>query len=252
MEAAAPRAIRERRTWVLVAVVFAPLALLPFLPPIAQDPQYHAFADARRFFGVPNFLNVASNAPFLVIGIAGIVLCLSRRLHGAALSWLVFFAGVTLVTFGSGWYHWDPRDATLVWDRIPMTIAFMALFVALLTEHGAAAGERRLLALAIAVGVGSVAWWQISGDLKLYGWVQFAPFVAIVALLFLYPRPYTGRYWLAYGFAFYVLAKVAEFTDGRIYEATTHAISGHSLKHLLAAGAPLCVYLMLRNRRAVG
>jgi hypothetical protein len=244
-------AIRNRRTWILIAVVFAPLAALPFLPPVGQDPHYHAFADARGFFGVPNFLNVASNAPFLAIGIAGIALCLSRRLHGAALSWLVFFAGVTLVTFGSGGYHWDPRDPTLVWDRIPMTIGFMALFVALLTEHGAATGERRLLAVAIAVGIASVAWWRLSGDLKLYGWVQFSPFVAIVALLVLYPRPYTGRYWLAYGFAFYALAKVAEFSDARIFEATAHAISGHTLKHLLAAGAPLCIYFMLRNRRVV-
>ena len=39
---------------------------LGFLPPIAQDPLYHAFADQRALLGVPHFWNVVSNLPFVL------------------------------------------------------------------------------------------------------------------------------------------------------------------------------------------
>ena len=252
MEAAANKPRRSARAWALVAILFVPLALLPLLPPIVQPAGYHAFADSRALLGLPSFLNVASNAAFLAVGAAGIVLCLRRRVEGAALSWLTFFAGVALISAGSSWYHLQADDDTLVWDRLPMAIAFMALFVALLVEHLAAAPERRLLPVAIVVGIGSVIWWRVTGDLKLYGWVQIAPFAAIATLLATYPARYTRRGWLALGLVCYALAKTAEFADAAIYEATAHAISGHTLKHLLGALAPLCVYRMLVTRRRAG
>jgi hypothetical protein len=244
---------RERaRAWTLFAVLFVPLALLPLLPPIVQPAGYHTFADSRALFGVPSFLNVLSNAAFLVVGIAGIVLSLRRRVEGAALSWLTFFAGVALIAAGSSWYHLRPDDDTLVWDRLPMTVAFTALFVALVVEHVEAKLERTLLPIAIVVGVASVIWWRVTGDLKLYGWVQIAPFVAIATLLATYPARYTGRGWLAVGLICYALAKATEFADAAIYEATAHALSGHTVKHFLGALAPLCVYRMLATRRRAG
>src|SRR4051812_19116959 len=153
------------RAWALVAALVLPLLALPLLPPVAQDPNYHHFADARGAFGIPNFGNVASNAAFLVIGLLGIRFCLRRRADShilmipGPLSWLTVFAGVTLVAFGSSYYHLQPNDDTLVWDRLPMTIAFMALFSALLMEHLDFRRERALLALLISTGVASVIWW---------------------------------------------------------------------------------------------
>jgi hypothetical protein len=252
MEAAVSRTAGNRRTLLLIAVVFGPLALLPLLPPFEQPAQYHAFADARAYLGIPGFLNVVSNAAFLVVGVAGLDLCLRRKTGGAALSWLTFFVGVTIVAFGSTYYHWGPDDATLFWDRLPMTIAFVALFIAVLIEHGTVSAERKLLAVALVVGVFSVAWWRLTGDLKLYGWVQFAPFAAITLVLAMYPGRYSGRWWLALGFLFYALAKATELTDAWLFEATSRTISGHTLKHLLAALAPMCVYWMLRTRRRIG
>ena len=247
MEAAAPRS--NKRLWALIAVLFVPLALLPLLPPIVQPDGYHAFVDSRGFLGVPSFLNVVSNVAFLAVGIAGIVLCLRRKVDGAGASWLTFFGGIALIAAGSTWYHLNPDDDTLVWDRLPMTVAFMALFVALLAEHVAAPLERRLLPVALLVGAASVVWWRVTGDLKPYGWVQIAPFAAIAMLLATYPARYTGRRWLAFGLICYAAAKVTEFADAGIFEATAHAISGHTLKHLLGALAPLCVYRMLATRR---
>jgi hypothetical protein len=94
-----------------------------------------------------------------------------------------------------------------------------------------------------------VAWWRYTGDLRLYVWVQFAPLLAIVFTLSAFPARYTHRAYLLYGFACYALAKVAEFADADVYGLTSGIVSGHSIKHVLAAGAPFCVYLMLSRRK---
>ena len=244
-------ATRHWREWALAAVVLAPLALILARQPMPQDLKYHALVDTRTYFGIPNFLDVASNIPFLLLGAAGLVLCSGTTATGAARSWTVFFLGVALVFFGSAYYHWSPTNATLVWDRVPMTIAFMGLFTALVSEHAAAGIERALLAPAVAVGLASVAWWTYTGDLRIYYWVQAAPLLAIVFVLIAYSGRYTLRMYLAYGLLSYVLAKAAEFHDRELYTLTSHVMSGHTLKHLLAALAILFVYLMLRWRRNI-
>jgi hypothetical protein len=241
----------QRREWALVLAMLVPLALMMTLDPIRQDPAYHLFADARSYCGVPNFVNAVSNIAFLVVGAAGAIFCLRRPLPGAALSWTVFFLGVAFVFLGSGYYHWTPDNRTLVWDRMPMTIAFMGLFAGLLAEHMGARIERALLAPAIAVGISSVAWWAYSDDLRIYVWVQFAPLIAIPIVLAAYEAQYTHRRYLMYGLAFYLLAKAAEFYDREVFALTAQAISGHSLKHLLSAVAPYCVLRMLQRRRPV-
>ena len=236
----------------LVLLVLGPLAwlMIGHGAPILQDRGYHLFADARSCFGVANFGNVASNLLFLLTGIAGVRWCWHHH-SGARRSWLVFFCGVALVFFGSAYYHGAPDDNTLVWDRLPMTVAFMGLFAALISEHLGAKLETRLLAAALAIGVFSVYWWQYSGDLRIYIWVQGAPLLAIPYVIAAFPGRYTLRLYLLYGVGLYALAKVAELFDHEIYAATAGAISGHSVKHLLAALAVLCVLQMLRRRQSL-
>lgn len=234
----------------LLLLVLAPLLYLMLLHggPIAQDPGYHVFADARTCLGMPNFGNVASNILFLAVGVAGMLRIHRHPDAGARLSWTVFFIGVALVFLGSGYYHHAPGDDSLVWDRLPMTLAFMGLFAALVAEHLSPKLERPVLACAIAVGIASVIIWKLTDDLRLYIWVQVAPFLAIVFLAAFYPGRFTHRHYLLYGVGFYALAKAAEYHDHGIYAATSAAISGHSLKHLLAAAGVFCVYLMLKRR----
>lgn len=236
----------------LVLLVLGPLAWLMFVygEPIPQDPDYHAFADVRTFLGVANFANVVSNALFLLVGLAGAAHCWRRR-SGAWRSWLVFFVGVALVFFGSAYYHLDPNDDTLVWDRLPMTVAFMALFAALVSEHLQARLELPLLAAALATGIFSVFWWHFSGDLRVYVWVQFGPLLAIPYMVAAFPGRYTLRYYLLYGVGFYALSKITEWLDHEIFAATATVISGHSAKHLFAALAALSVLRMLQKRQSL-
>jgi len=235
----------------LVLLIAAPLLFLLFVygKPIAQDRGYHLFADTRTCLGLRNFGNVASNIAFLLVGAAGTLWCFRNPAVQAVRSWTVFFLGVALVFFGSGYYHYAPGDESLVWDRLPMTVAFMGLFAALLSEQLGAAFERMLLIPAVLVGIASVVWWKVSDDLRVYVWVQFTPLLVIPYVVAVFRGHYTHRHYLLYGVGLYALAKVAEYYDQNIYALGSSVISGHTLKHLVAAAAPFSVYLMLRRRR---
>ncbi|MGA8954423.1 MAG: hypothetical protein WB503_03410, partial [Pseudolabrys sp.] len=101
---------------VLLALMAASLVGLLLLPAIAQDQSYHEFADQRTLFGIPNFWNVVSNFPFVAIGAVG----LWQFRRNPAID--VLFLGILLTGFGSAYYHLDPNDRTLFWDRLPMAI----------------------------------------------------------------------------------------------------------------------------------
>ncbi|HEY0338432.1 MAG TPA: hypothetical protein VGC70_13905 [Burkholderiales bacterium] len=108
--------------------------------PIHQDQGYHRFADARAFLGMENAADVLSNLPFLVIGAMGLVLLWrsreTRLISGdESRAYWVLFGAVMLTGVGSSYYHVAPDDARLVWDRLPIAIAFMALLSAVIAER---------------------------------------------------------------------------------------------------------------------
>jgi len=238
-----------RRAYLLVLLPIMALAAVMALPPIAQDPMYHVFADRRGLLGISSFLNVITNLAFLAVGIAGIGLC-ARRQHGleAHWAWMACFTGVALVSLGSGYYHLAPNNDTLVWDRLPMSVGFMALSVAVLSEYVNPRLEKYLLAPAIVLGLASVIYWHYTDDLRLYVLVQFLPLLLLPVVLLLYNRPGQERGYLLAALAIYIVSKLAEYYDRAVFGWTGEIISGHSLKHLLAATALLVVYGMLRRR----
>ena len=232
--------------WPLIALGPGSLVLLfAFVPPLTQDLAYHAFADDRALFGVPNAQDVASNLPFLFVGLYGIGVCLRRR---AGAAWTTLFAGVSCVSAGSAWYHLAPDNATLVWDRLPMTVGFMGLFAALLTEY-VDTRLRHALLPCVAIGAGSVFWWAAADDLRLYAWVQFMPLAVLALLLWRYQPGFSHTHLLLAGLGAYVAAKVAEHFDAALYGLLGGVLSGHTLKHLLAGCACLLLAEMVRRRQ---
>lgn len=243
------------KSCLLVGMVLMAIIGVLLLDRIPQDLAYHAFADQRAFAGIPNLFDVLSNLPFLVVGLAGIYslsgqqLQLDRELRPAV---VVFFLGVVLTAFGSAFYHLQPDNATLVWDRLPMTLAFMGLVAFVIGEYVRIDFGRALLWPLLVLGVGSVVWWQYtekigSGDLRFYGLVQFLPMLLLPLVLLLYPPRWsrgTG-YWIVG--SWYLLAKLLEFFDRTIFDLTG-LISGHTLKHLAAAMAAWWLLRMLRRR----
>lgn len=217
------------------AVVVAIVGFFALVEAIPQDPAYHRFVDTREFFGIANFFNVMSNLPFLFAGGWGLAI-VARR--GFDLPFGVFFAGVTLTAFGSGWYHLEPNNLTLTWDRLPMTIAFAGLAAAIVADYFSRPAATPLLYAFLVAGVSSVFYWrwtemQGAGDLRAYAVAQFLPMLAIpIVLLRLGARsPLTRYYWYMIGW--YLLAKVFEFFDAALYAG--EILSGHTLKHIAAA-----------------
>lgn len=245
---------------VLPVVIFL---IASSLPRIAQPLWYHHFADQRSLLGIHHFGDVASNLPFAVIGIWGFAFLLRARHDSAArrfsdsreiMPYLFFFAGLVLTAFGSSWYHLAPDNQRLVWDRLPMAITFMSLVAAIIADRIHLRLGLWLLPVLLCVGIGSVVQWNFSeargqGDLRFYAAVQ-AYSGAVLMLAFLLPGRYTrdSDLWLVLGF--YVLAKVLESLDGQIFSAL-HVVSGHTLKHLAAAGSGYCVLRMIQKRRVL-
>jgi len=227
-------------------------------PAIPQDLAFHRFADQRLLLGVPHFWNVVSNLPFVFVGAAGLWFVQRQAPVGTGGTFLTgderrpyfwFFIGVGLTGFGSAYYHWHPTNPRLVWDRLPMALAFMGLFAAILGERIGPRVGSRLLGPLLLIGLASVLWWNQSDDLRLYYLVQFYPMAAIPFLLVLFPPRYTGTAWLFAALACYVLAKLCENPwDRTIYEAG-HWLSGHTIKHLLAALGAYCILRLLQTRR---
>jgi hypothetical protein len=222
------------------------------LPPIVQDPAYHRFADGRTLLGIPNFWNVASNLPFLLVALYGLRGLASRSAFLDAWerrAYAIFLFGIALVAFGSGYYHAWPSDATLVWDRLPMTIAFMSLLASVIGERISPRGGRLLLWPLLALGIASVVWWKATGDLRFYAFVQFYPMLALPLMLALYPARYDRGGGLLALAAFYVLAKLLEGFDRPL--AGVIATGGHPWKHLAAAAGVFCYVFAIARRRPI-
>lgn len=244
-----PDTSRRWRFLAIAAVVAGSLVVVLGMGRIPQNQAYHQFADGRPLFGIPNFGDVFSNIGFLMAGIAGLAVTFSRRLGAMQRAWFVTFAGIALVGIASAYYHWEPNDYTLVWDRMSLTVGFTGLFVALLGEYlDEALGH--LLWPAVILGVGSVLYWHWTDDLRLYYWVQAVPLLTVPFLMLLFPAPYPKASAIFIGVILYGLAKLAELGDKFVFASTGEAISGHTLKHILASlGCLAIVYAVSRRER---
>lgn len=213
-------------------------------PPLAQDPDYHSFADKRTLYGISHFWNVASSLPFIVFGLFGLyVTSLAlpySHLKKLQLGYTLFFTGAILVGFGSSYYHLNPSVDNLFWDRLPMTIAFMAFFSIVIAEYISLTAGRLLFIPLLAIGAGSVIYWfqteQLgAGDLRPYVLVQFLPALLIPVILILFKSSTTHSKYIWASLLFYLLSKVSEHFDAYIFNMLSGDISGHSIKHLFAS-----------------
>jgi hypothetical protein len=234
---ALPKAQRLVLLWLLLAgAVLAMLSLR-----MAQPEDYHRFADARAWLGIPNFLNVASNLAFLGVGAAAL-----WDLRGPALQdrpagwvWRVFFLGMLLTGAGSAWYHWAPDHAGLFWDRLGMSVAFAAFAGGVSGERFGAHIGARAFWLALAATAGSALWWRASfgaeENVAPYLVAMYGGAVVTLYLTLAFPSRLPGGH---HAFMALALFSVAMLFDAWLDAPLLHAtgvLSGHSLKHLLGA-----------------
>ncbi len=253
-------AVKYQLSGIFFVIIFALIIALFFITtdPIPQPKNYNIFSDQRNFFGINNFFNIISSLPFLVIGVVGIYLDKTRKLVHDNFTktpvYRIFFYAVFCIGLGSGYFHVAPDNDRLVWDRLPMSVAFMSLTCGLVAEHGHRALQRWLLYPLILIGVMSVGYWHITeqmgrGDLRAYLLVQFLPLVGIPMIMLMRSSRFTRSGDIGWVLFCYLLAKLFEVFDSDIYH-WSGMVSGHTLKHLLAALGLLVFLRMLYCRKA--
>jgi hypothetical protein len=185
---------------------------------------------------------VLSNLPFAVAGLAGLVAL--WRVPPAALPAVqcrcarMFFAGLLVTAAGSSWYHLAPHDPGLVIDRLSMSVAFAGL-LGLVAACGVSERAGRVLMAMLLVGApAAVVQWYVTGNVLPWALVQGAGLTLIVCVAATAARPARGLdvRWALVLLA-YALAKLFELGDHQVFHATGGWLSGHTLKHVVAAFA---------------
>ncbi len=235
---------------VLLAVTGIAVFISIFVFSMPQPRAYHMFVDSRTCLGIPNFFNTASNLAFLVAGLSMLIFLYARRRQfpemfierGELWILVVLYASTLLVTFGSGYYHLAPDNARLFWDRLPMTLVASAFVSTIVADRFGARAGFATLAILFVLSFGALLYWLATQSLAqdnvwpyiatVYGSLSFA----VVAMV-LFPSRYTHAHAAWVTLAIYMTAMAFDtWLDSTLY--TMGAIlSGHSLKHLLAAVA---------------
>jgi hypothetical protein len=240
---------RRNRHWILLVAIVIMVIVAVLIPRCPQDSAYHQFADTRPSLGIPNSLNVLSNLSFAPVGVLGLLAAF--RIHTwERWPYATLFVGTLLIALGSSYYHFAPDNWTLVWDRLPMTVGFMGLLTAVLAERVSRRWARTLFVPLLVFGAASVVYWYWSevvgaGDLRPYGLVQFGSL--LVVLLVVFPSWDRDSRYVYSALGTYLLAKMFEFADRPLYEAG-QLVSGHTIKHLLAAAGLWWLVVMLKRR----
>lgn len=245
------RAVKIKALLIFTLVIIAAVFLFE---PVAQDPSYHQFADVATRAGIPNIWNVLSNIPFVVVGLIGLIglnkQSMSIWRDSNTMTCHLFFIGMIFTGIGSAFYHLAPTNESLLWDRLPMTISFMAFLSLILSLHIDKQFGARALWPLITLGLLSVMYWAYTesigeGDLRFYAVIQFLPMVIIPMVMFLFPQASYKQTYIWMVIALYAAAKALELYDNEIYQLLN--ISGHSLKHIIASLAGIAILQAIRS-----
>lgn len=230
--------------------IFGILGLM-FHGPIAQWASYHDFADKRFLCGVPNFMDTTSNTAFLI---AGIFVLFNIKNFSPEYKFFFVAMGISLCSLfaGSVFYHLNPGDVRLVWDRLPIASFFSLLFLQILFELKILNFNKKTFKLAVVywlLSCSSVFVWFYTADLRMYAFAQFFP---LASLLILIPYCFMIRHnkralVLLAIIAGYTLAKVFETFDYQTLMLTSGLVSGHTTKHTIA-GLTILLYFYLYKK----
>lgn len=243
----------------LLGALTVALLVAAFGPVIAQAPRYHAFADQRSCGWLPFAMDVLSNVPFALAGARG--LWALRRLPSdeqasaqtSAPAYkplaAIFFAGLVLTAMCSSFYHWCPDNAGLAVDRLGMVLAFAGLLGLAAADRASQRAAWWVAGTVLLLGPVTVALWASSGNLL--PWVVLQGGGMVLVLLLAACKPVSGAWGirLSWVIVAYALAKVLELEDYLVFEWTRGAVSGHSLKHVVAALAAWPVIAAVHNAR---
>jgi hypothetical protein len=242
-----------KRLYLAALFVFIIVAL--FYGPISQPQEYHDFADDREILGVPNALDVMSNLAIIYPGVVGLAFIHESRNRSQVSEdeisiQITLFSGMILTFAGSVWFHLDPTDSTMLWDRLGMSVVIGSCISLLIHDMWDRNLAAKIHLPIIIASIVSVLWWPVFDDLRVYFIVKHHPFILFPIFLLCGRRIYdkvSGYYW---GLSMFLLATIFEFADQQIFEITG-IISGHTLKHIAAGIGLWFLMVMIRDRELI-
>ena len=226
-------------------VIFYSLLLLSIVAlyiasPITQNPAYHHFADQRIFCGVPHLGDVLSNLTFILVGFLAFFKSFKDKPRYEFQQFLFSFFCFSSIClgFGSAYYHWNPNDNTLIWDRLTMVFGFAVTFMDSMWRYQVfkQTMSASKFALCFFVFCASVIYWKLFNHLEPYVLVQFFTLL-IIFVLALVNRKTTNSKPIFLMVGIYAIAKILEYYDLKVWLMLHEALSGHTLKHIAYAVA---------------
>jgi hypothetical protein len=167
----------------------------------------------------------------------------------------VFFAGLLLTAFTSGGYHLAPDDTGLALDRFGMSVAFAGLLGLAVAARISDRAGVTLAASLLVLGPASVLAWALTANVLPWAMVQFGG-MAVLLLALAVGGERAGALEVRWSLVLlaYAAAKLCEANDHAILQASGELLSGHTLKHAVAALAavPVLAALAVRRRRQNG
>lgn len=247
----------RRQVWLILVAVVALYGLLRLsFGPLPQDPAYHLLADTRTYLGIiPNAGDVLTNLAILAASLFGLALRTRMTVAPEARAAVnVLIAAAILTAFGSAYYHWSPSNATLVWDRIPITMVLMPLLALVMADRVHPLFARHALWPFTALGAASAVLWGVSeamgqGDVLLYLMVRIGTAIAIALLLILRQPRHTGTIWLVAALVCEIVMAIFERFDHEVFDLTGGLVSGHNVKHVMVGVGLAFVFWWLWSRK---
>ena len=159
-----------KRLYLAAISVFIIMAL--FYGPISQPQEYHDFADDRELLGVPNALDVMSNLAIIYPGLVGLAFVNESRKNSQVSEdevsiHITMFSGMILTFAGSVWFHLDPNDSTMLWDRLGMSVVIGSCISLLIHDMWDRNLASKIHLPIVIASVVSVLWWPVFDDLRI-------------------------------------------------------------------------------------
>lgn len=225
------------RTDQLAFILPSAMAAIAAFLTIPLPAGYHDFADHSVVAGLHRFGDVVSNLAFLAAG-----LFVFARARSGAEHWLA--AALCLACAGSWYYHLRPDDLRLLADRLPIAMACAGMAAIVLFDREP---RRGILYAALASPVFMLAAGHAYWTGNQAVWVAAQAFVLLLLVIVAVTRAEMRAAAIA-TFGLYAASKLFEGLDHEVHHLTG-SVSGHTIKHVLAALAPVAWFALSRRPR---
>jgi hypothetical protein len=224
-------------------IIFYTLLILSIIAlyiasPITQNPAYHHFADQRIICGVPHIGDVLSNLSFIAVGIILFFKSFKEKPVHEFQQFMFGFFCVSAVALGLGsaYYHWNPSDKTLIWDRMTMVFGFSVIFMDSMWRYNVFKPNMMASKFAVCFFLfcATVVYSKVTNRLEPYVLVQFFTLLIILVLALVNLKSINSHAVLMM-VGTYIIAKIFEYYDLKIWLELHQVVSGHTLKHLMYA-----------------